>query len=187
MNVTPTRIPDVLLIEPKVFGDERGFLYECFSAEKYAAAGVVGPFVQDNISRSVHGVLRGLHLQQPHAQGKLVTVLEGEVFDVSADVRPNSPTWGHWVGERLSAANKRQLYIPPGLAHGFCVMSEHAVVHYKCTAYYDSSGEVAIAWNDPDLAISWPVDLPTLSDKDRRARRLKDIAVAELRGEITPS
>jgi dTDP-4-dehydrorhamnose 3,5-epimerase len=183
MQVTPTEIPDVLLIEPKVFGDERGYFFESFSASRYADAGLTALFVQDNVSRSAKGVLRGLHLQQPRPQGKLASVLEGEVFDVAADVRPGSPTFGKWVGCHLSASNKRQLWMPPGLAHGFCVLSNSAIFQYKSTDYYDPSLELSIAWNDPVLAIEWPIDAPKLSGKDAAAARLSEIPEARLRGE----
>ena len=169
MKVTPTAIPDVLLIEPKVFGDERGFFFESFNERAFReATGVTLPFVQDNHSKSARGVLRGLHYQTLQAQGKLVRVVAGEVFDVAVDIRRNSPTYGQWVGEILSGDNKRQLWVPPGLAHGFMVLSESAEFLYKTTDYYAPAHECCIAWNDPTLAIIWP-DLgspPLLSAKD---------------------
>lgn len=174
MKVTPLEIPDVLLLEPKVFGDERGFFMEMFHAARYAAVGISGPFVQDNYSRSAKGTLRGLHFQEPRAQGKLVQVLAGAVYDVAVDVRRGSPTFGKWVGVELSADNRRQLWIPPGFAHGFCVVSDSADFHYKCTSLYAPETERSVAWNDPDLAIAWPVSEPLLSPKDAQAPRLRD-------------
>ena len=169
MKVTPTAIADVLLIEPKVFGDERGFFFESFNERAFReATGVTLPFVQDNHSKSARGVLRGLHYQTQQAQGKLVRVVAGEVFDVAVDIRRDSPTYGQWVGEILSGDNKRQLWVPPGLAHGFVVLSESAEFLYKTTDYYAPAYERCIAWNDPTLAITWP-DLgmaPLLSAKD---------------------
>ena len=158
MNVTPTAIADVLLIEPKVFGDARGFFFESFNAQMFeAATGVKTSFVQDNHSKSVRGVLRGLHYQAQNPQGKLVRVTQGEVFDVAVDIRKDSPTFGTWVGQILSADNKLQLWIPPGLAHGFLVLSETAEFLYKTTDYYAPAHERCISWNDPTLAIEWPV------------------------------
>ena len=175
MKVTPTAIPEVLLIEPKVFGDHRGFFLETFSAQRYADSGIVGPFVQDNLSRSARGTLRGLHLQHPRGQGKLVSAADGEVFDVAVDVRPGSPTFGKWVGALLSSETGRQLWIPPGFAHGFCVVSEHALFAYKCTEYYSREDELAVRWNDPEIGIDWPTASPTLSEKDAAAPLLRDI------------
>ncbi|WP_294766025.1 dTDP-4-dehydrorhamnose 3,5-epimerase [uncultured Rhodoferax sp.] len=169
MQVTRTAIADVLLIQPKVFGDARGFFFESFNEKAFReATGVTLPFVQDNHSKSAHGVLRGLHYQTQQAQGKLVRVVAGEVFDVAVDIRRNSPTYGKWVGEILSADNKRQLWVPPGLAHGFLVLSESAEFLYKTTDYYAPAFERCIAWDDPDLAIAWPpLDIPPLlSAKD---------------------
>lgn len=169
MKVTPTAISDVLLIEPKVFGDERGFFYESFNERAFReATGVTLPFVQDNHSKSARGVLRGLHYQTQQAQGKLVRVVAGEVFDVAIDIRRDSPTYGQWVGEVLSGDNKRQLWVPPGLAHGFLVLSESAEFLYKTTDYYAPEHERCIAWNDPTLAIAWPTisTAPQLSAKD---------------------
>nr|WP_211486212.1 dTDP-4-dehydrorhamnose 3,5-epimerase [Corallococcus exiguus] len=167
-------IPDVLLIEPKVFGDDRGFFLESFHAKRYADVGVVGPFVQDNLSRSVKGTLRGLHFQEPNAQGKLVQCLAGAVWDVAVDIRKGSPTFGRWVAAELTGENKHQLWVPAGLAHGFCVVSDSADFFYKCTALYSPESEQSVAWDDPDLAIPWPVKEPLLSAKDQRAPRLKD-------------
>ena len=170
MNAIPTQITDVILLEPKVFGDERGFFFESFNQRAFEqATGVTTPFVQDNHSKSAKGVLRGLHYQVQNAQGKLVRVTQGEVFDVAVDIRPESPTFGQWVGEILSAENKRQLWIPAGLAHGFLVLSETAEFLYKTTEYYAPAHERCIAWNDPKLAIAWPLDgqQPKLSLKDQ--------------------
>jgi dTDP-4-dehydrorhamnose 3,5-epimerase len=169
MKVTPTAIADVLLIEPRVFGDERGFFFESFNERGFReATGVALPFVQDNHSKSARGVLRGLHFQTQQAQGKLVRVVAGEVFDVAVDIRRDSPTYGQWVGEILSGDNKRQMWVPPGLAHGFLVLSESAEFLYKTTDYYAPAYECCIAWNDPTLAIQWPVveGGPVLSAKD---------------------
>lgn len=167
-NFIRTEIPDVLIIEPTVFGDKRGYFMETFQAEEYAQAGISGPFVQDNQSSSTKGVLRGLHFQKEHTQAKLVRILSGEVFDVAVDCRPKSATFGKWVGEVLSAENKKQLYIPQGFAHGFLVLSETAEFTYKCSDYYDHAAEGGIRWDDPDIGIVWPkVDCPLiLSDKD---------------------
>lgn len=169
MNVTPTAIPDVLIIEPKVFGDERGFFLESYNQRAFSqATGLDVQFVQDNHSRSARGVLRGLHYQLQQPQGKLVRVVQGEVFDVAVDLRKSSPTFGQWVGETLSADNKRQLWIPQGFAHGFVVLSETAEFLYKTTDYYAPAHERCIAWNDPTIGIVWPQGLqPQLSAKDQ--------------------
>ena len=180
MRVVPTDLPDVLVVEPRVFGDHRGYFLETFQARRYAEAGIPGPFVQDNLSFSQRGVLRGLHYQHPHAQGKLVWVLQGEVFDVAVDIRRGSPTFGRWVGVRLSGENKRQLWIPPGFAHGFCVLSETALFTYKCTDYYAPEDEGTVRWDDPDLGIEWPVEEPALSAKDAAAPMLAEIPVERL-------
>jgi dTDP-4-dehydrorhamnose 3,5-epimerase len=180
MQVTPTAIPDVLLLEPKVFGDERGFFFESFNEHRFTeAVGQMVSFVQDNHSRSRRGVLRGLHYQlPPHAQGKLVRVTSGEVFDVAVDLRRGSPTFGKWVGEILSAQNHRQLWIPPGFAHAFLVLSETADFLYKTTDYYAPTAERCIRWDDPTLAIQWPFDgTPSLSTKDAQG---VDFTVADL-------
>jgi len=168
MKVTPCAIADVLLIEPKVFGDERGFFYESFNQRDFLkATGLNLPFVQDNHSKSGQGVLRGLHYQVQNPQGKLVRVVAGEVFDVAVDIRPDSPTFGQWVGEVLSADNKRQLWVPPGLAHGFLVLSGHAEFLYKTTDYWYPAHECSLLWNDPALGIDWPIDFePQLAAKD---------------------
>jgi dTDP-4-dehydrorhamnose 3,5-epimerase len=176
MNVLHTKLPGVLILEPRVFGDARGFFFESWSQERYAAAGLPPQFVQDNVSLSPRGVLRGLHLQWPHPQGKLVSVLRGEVYDVAVDVRAGSATFGEWVAVRLSDENKRQLWIPPGFAHGFQVLSEDALFSYKCTDYYHPELEATIAWNDPELAIDWPLAAPTLSAKDQAGVPLRQLS-----------
>jgi dTDP-4-dehydrorhamnose 3,5-epimerase len=184
MQVIKTEIPDVLIIEPKVFGDARGFFLESFQAERYAGAGLRRPFVQDNMSRSAHGVLRGLHLQIPRAQGKLVTVLRGRVLDVAVDVRIGSPTFGRHVAVELTEDNRRQFWVPRGFAHGFAVLSESADFFYKCDEFYSPADEIVVQWNDPDLGINWGLDAPTLSARDAAGRRLADIATLPKYGEI---
>jgi dTDP-4-dehydrorhamnose 3,5-epimerase len=174
MHVTPLALPEVLLVEPKVFGDDRGFFLETYHAERYRAAGIDAVFVQDNWSRSVKGTLRGLHFQHPRGQGKLVSCTRGAVFDVAVDVRRGSPTFGKWVGTELSEQNKRQLWLPVGFAHGFCVMSDEADFLYKCTDVYVPEDDAGVAWNDPDIGVVWPVQSPLLSKKDVVAPRLKD-------------
>lgn len=176
MNVLETKLPGVLIIEPDVFGDARGYFMETWQQARYAQAGLPGNFIQDNLSFSTRGVLRGLHFQNPNAQGKLVFVLHGEVFDVAVDIRAGSPTFGQWVGVTLSSENKRQLYIPEGFAHGFCVISETAIFAYKCTDFYNPAAEGGIIWNDPDIGIDWPVERPVLSQKDSVYPRLKNIS-----------
>jgi dTDP-4-dehydrorhamnose 3,5-epimerase len=168
MNVTETRLPGVLLIEPRVFGDSRGFFLETFSTQRYAEIGIAAPFVQDNWSHSCRGTLRGLHFQIQQPQGKLVHVMQGEIFDVAVDVRQDSPTFGQWFGVKLSAENKRQLWIPPGFAHGFVVLSETADFVYKCTDSYAPQHERTLLWNDESIGVDWPPQgEPILSDKDR--------------------
>lgn len=169
MNVTQTALPGVLLLDPKVFGDARGFFLETYRAERYREFGISGPFVQDNWSRSRRGILRGLHLQQPNAQGKLVMVTRGSVFDVVVDVRRGSPHFGKWVGYDLSEENKRQMWIPPGFAHGFCVTSDECDFLYKCTEVYAPENERTVLWNDPAIGVQWPVSAPVLSKKDEAA------------------
>jgi dTDP-4-dehydrorhamnose 3,5-epimerase len=170
MNVIHTKLKDCVIIEPKVFGDHRGFFLETFQADRYREqAGITLPFVQDNHSRSAKGVLRGLHFQKTKPQGKLVRVVSGEVYDVAVDIRQGSPSFGLWDGVILSEENKRQLWVPPGFAHGFLVLSDTADFEYKCTDYYDPSDEGSLAWNDPAMSITWPLDNPTLSDKDSQA------------------
>jgi dTDP-4-dehydrorhamnose 3,5-epimerase len=180
MNVVETSLPGVLLIEPKVFGDARGFFMETFSAKRYTDAGIGGPFVQDNVSLSAKNVLRGLHYQHPRAQGKLVYVLSGAVFDVAVDIRVGSPTFGKWMGEYLSSDNRRQLYIPPGFAHGFLVTSDEALFGYKCTEYYDPRVEHTIRWDDPAIGISWPTLEVALSPKDSATPLLEIIPQSSL-------
>lgn len=178
MKITPTKIADVLLIEPRVFGDDRGFFYESFNQKAFEeATNIKLPFVQDNHSKSGRGVLRGLHYQlAPHAQGKLVRVVQGEVFDVAVDIRKDSKTFGQWVGAHLSAENKNQLWIPPGLAHGFVVLSETAEFLYKTTSYYAPQAERSLRWNDPTLAIDWPINAePILADKDRQGHFFNEL------------
>lgn len=180
MKITPTQLSEVLLVEPDVFGDERGFFFESWQRKRYADFGLDVDFVQDNISFSQKGILRGLHVQNPYAQGKLVHVLQGEVYDVAVDIRKGSPSFGQWVGLYLSAENRHQLYIPPGFAHGFCVTSETALFAYKCTELYHPETELSIAWNDSDIGIQWPVSEPNLSKKDREAWLLKDVPSTKL-------
>lgn len=169
MHIIRTDLPEVLIIEPRPFVDARGMFLETFSMQRYRdEAGITDTFVQDNVSHSMRGVLRGLHFQRQRPQGKLVQVLAGRVFDVAVDIRFDSPSFGHSVTTELSARNHRQLWIPPGFAHGFCVLSAHALVHYKCTDYYAAGDEGGIAWNCPELAIRWPIVDPILSDRDRR-------------------
>lgn len=175
MTVKPTSLPGVLLIEPDVHRDERGFFLESFHQQRYEDAGIPGPFVQDNHSRSKRGILRGLHAQLTQPQGKLIRVVSGEIFDVVVDIRKNSPTFKKWFGVSLSGNNFRQCYVPPGFAHGFCVLSEEADVEYKVTDFYNAQDELHILWNDPDLAIDWPIKDPILSPKDRDGVRLKDL------------
>jgi dTDP-4-dehydrorhamnose 3,5-epimerase len=167
VRFVPSALPGVVVIEPDVHRDPRGFFLETYHAEKYRAAGVPGTFVQDNQSRSTAGTIRGLHLQLRRPQGKLVRVIEGEIFDVAVDVRRGSPGFGKWVGVALSAENFKQCYIPPGFAHGFAVVSDVAQVEYKCTDVYDPGGELGIAWNDPAIGVAWPLERPFLSERDR--------------------
>ena len=175
MRVEPTKLNAVLRIEPKVFGDPRGYFFETWQRERYHLSGLPREFVQDNVSRSAHAILRGLHLQEPFGQGKLVQVLDGEVYDVAVDVRHGSPTFGRWVAETLSGENHLQLYIPPGFAHGFCVTSDYALLAYKCTELYHPETELSVLWNDPGLGITWPLKDPVLSKKDAAGVRLADI------------
>jgi dTDP-4-dehydrorhamnose 3,5-epimerase len=175
MEIIKTDIPEVMHIHPKVFGDERGFFMETYSAERYKEAGIDMAFVQDNHSRSAHGVLRGLHYQLKHPQGKLVRVVSGVVFDVAVDIRLGSPTFGKAVWSILSAGMKNQFWVPPGFAHGFCVVSESADFEYKCTDFYHPEDEGAVLWNDPELNIPWPIDKPLLSSKDSEALPLAKI------------
>ena len=180
MNIIATELPGVLIVEPKVFPDARGFFVETYNKERYAACGITVDFVQDNLSFSSRGVLRGLHYQNPHAQGKLVYVLQGEVWDVAVDIRPGSPQFGRWTAVTLSSDNKRQFYIPPGFAHGFCGLSETALFTYKCTDLYHPECDGGIRWDDPDIGIAWPVAAPLLSDKDKKQQLLKDVPTGRL-------
>ena len=175
MKVIETALPCALILEPQVFGDARGFFYESYNEAKYRAAGVDHRFVQSNVSRSARGVLRGLHYQWPNPQGKLVSVLEGEVYDVAVDIRRGSPTFGQSVGVMLTADNHRHFWVPEGFAHGFCVLSEFATFTYQCTALYDPKADAGIRWNDAALAIDWPLSEPLLSDKDGRTPLLEDV------------
>jgi dTDP-4-dehydrorhamnose 3,5-epimerase len=175
MRFVRTEIPEVLIVEPDVFQDPRGFFLETYHAEKYRDGGITGPFVQDNHSRSVGRTLRGLHLQLRRPQGKLVRAVEGEIYDVAVDVRPGSPTFGRWVGVTLTAESFRQCYIPPGFAHGFCVVSAFAQVEYKCTDLYNPADEIGIAWNDAALGITWPISDPILSARDQGHRPLAEV------------
>jgi dTDP-4-dehydrorhamnose 3,5-epimerase len=180
MNVVPTELPGVLVVEPEIHGDARGFFFEAYHQRRYVEAGIPWPFVQDNISRSARGILRGLHYQHPRAQGKLISVLIGRIWDVAVDIRRGSATFGKWVGVELSEDNRRQLWIPPGFAHGFCVLSDSADVAYKCTDFYAPEHEHTILWNDPQLAIPWPVEQPRLSAKDLAGKRLADSVLPNL-------
>ena len=175
MKVIETQLAGVLIIEPKVFGDHRGFFLETFQVERYRDAGIGLPFVQDNHSRSQRGVLRGLHFQRTRPQCKLVSVSRGAVYDVAVDINPDSPTCGQYVGVELNDENHRQLWVPPGYAHGFCVISEVADFQYKCTDYYQPEDEGGLLWNDPDVGIPWPVAEPQLSAKDQLNPRLRDL------------
>jgi dTDP-4-dehydrorhamnose 3,5-epimerase len=176
-----TALPGVLLIHPQVFGDERGFFKETWNRRSYAELGLAEDFVQDNVSRSRKGILRGLHFQNPKAQGKLVQVLEGEVYDVAVDLRQGSAHFGRWFATRLSAQNHLQMYIPAGFAHGFCVLSETALFAYKCTEFYDPAAEFSLRWDDAQLAIPWPLEgAPELSAKDRQGRLLADFLPEQL-------
>ena len=175
MKISHSKLNGCVIIEPRVFGDERGFFLETFQAVRYEQeAGIDLPFVQDNHSRSARGVLRGLHFQKTKPQGKLVRVVRGEVYDVAVDIRKGSATFGEWEGIILSEDNKKQVWVPPGFAHGFIVLSDTADFEYKCTDYYDPNDEGCILWNDPDLGIPWPVANPVLSTKDENAKRLVD-------------
>jgi dTDP-4-dehydrorhamnose 3,5-epimerase len=182
MKFIPTEIPDVIIVEPDVFGDHRGFFMEAWHAEKFAEEGIAAQFVQDNQSRSSKGILRGLHYQIKQPQGKLVRVLSGEIFDVAVDLRRNSPTFGKWFGMYLNDTSKQMLWVPPGFAHGFYVVSEQADFFYKCTDFYAREHERAIRWDDPDLSIDWPLtgkEKPVLAPKDAAAKSFKDAEVFE--------
>ena len=185
MNVIETRIPGCLILEPRVWGDERGFFLETFRSNRYAELGIPERLPQDNLSFSRQGVLRGLHLQHPFGQGKLVQVFVGEVYDVAVDVRRGSPNFGQWVGVTLSGENKRQFWVPPGFAHGFLVTGETALFAYKCSDYYHPETEFAIRWDDPRIGIEWPLErisgeAPELSNKDKQAARLESVPADRL-------
>jgi len=176
MKFIPTQIPDVMIVEPDIFRDDRGHFFEAYHAEKYAVGGIDPPFVQDNQSHSIRGTLRGLHAQRLQPQGKLVRALSGEIFDVAVDIRPSSATFGRWVGAILSAENRHQLWVPTGFAHGFLVLTDTADVLYKCTTLYRRDDEIGILWNDPEIGIDWPLLFPPLlSPKDAAAPRLAEI------------
>ncbi|MCO5735831.1 MULTISPECIES: dTDP-4-dehydrorhamnose 3,5-epimerase [Stenotrophomonas] len=176
MKVIHTRLPGCAVIEPRVFGDDRGFFFETWNAERFAELALPTHFVQSNVSSSSKGVLRGLHYQWPRPQGKLVSVLEGEVYDVAVDIRRGSPTFGQWEAVVLSAENKKQFWIPEGFAHGFAVLTETALFHYLCTDVYVAEADAGIRWNDADIAVDWPISAPILSAKDEKASFLKDIS-----------
>jgi dTDP-4-dehydrorhamnose 3,5-epimerase len=180
MKLIKTALDGCLIIEPNVHGDARGYFYESFNARRFAEAGLELVFVQTNVSRSEHGVLRGLHYQWPNPQGKLVSVLSGEVYDVAVDIRVGSPTFGQWAAAILSEENKRHFWIPQGFAHGFVVLSESATFTYQCTAHYDGAADAGIRWNDAALAINWPLARPSLSEKDQKAPFLADVAAEKL-------
>jgi dTDP-4-dehydrorhamnose 3,5-epimerase len=180
MKIIETDLPGCIVIEPHVHGDARGYFYESFHAEKYRQRGLDLRFVQTNVSRSARGVLRGLHYQYPNPQGKLVNVLEGEVYDVAVDIRTGSPTFGRWAAAILSADNKRHFWIPEGFAHGFAVLSDYATFSYQCTTLYDHSADAAIRWNDGEIAVDWPLGAPLLSEKDQRAPFLRDVPAERL-------
>ncbi len=184
MKIIPTDLPEVLIIEPKLFGDERGFFLEGYQLKRYAEAGIVRPFIQDNLSRSRFGVLRGLHLQNPLAQGKLVSVLRGSVLDVAVDVRVGSPNFGRHVAVELSDLSRRQLWVPPGFAHGFAVLSETADFFYKCDEVYSPEDELAVRWNDPALGIDWKLESPSLSAKDAAAPLLAEVKNLPVYGKV---
>lgn len=173
MKVTISKLQGAMVFEPKVFGDDRGFFMETWNYNRYKEAGLDVKFVQSNLSKSSKGVLRGLHFQEPNPQGKLVQILTGEVFDVAVDIRKGSPTFGQWHAEILTGDNHKQFYIPEGFAHGFCVLSEMAIFSYMCTNFYDATTENSLLWNDPQIAIDWPIDNPLLSDKDKDGLELK--------------
>jgi dTDP-4-dehydrorhamnose 3,5-epimerase len=175
LKIIKTELPGCVVIEPAVHGDARGYFYESFNQQRFADAGFTLQFVQSNVSRSARGVLRGLHYQWPNPQGKLVSVLEGEVYDVAVDIRVGSPTFGRWAAAILSADNKRHFWVPEGFAHGFAVLSEYATFVYQCTALYDRASDAGIRWNDAALAIDWPIAEPSLSDKDMKAPFLADV------------
>lgn len=175
MNVLTCDLAGLLVIEPKVHGDPRGFFLETWNLRRYREAGLGADFVQDNVSFSRRGTLRGVHFQNPNPQGKLLQVMQGEVFDVAVDLRRSSPTFGKWHGLVLSGENKRQFYVPPGFGHAFLVLSDNALFHYKCTEFYSPRDEVSIRWNDPDIGIEWPIKEPLVSERDANGLRLRDL------------
>ena len=175
MKILSTKFSEVIVISPRIFQDPRGYFFETFQAERYKDNGILCNFVQDNLSCSQKNTLRGLHYQHPHGQAKLVSVVRGEVLDVVVDVRKGSPTFGQWEGVVLSSENHRQLFVPEGFAHGFCVLSEDALFTYKCSDYYAPHAEHGIVWNDPDIGIEWPIEKPLLSEKDARYPRLREL------------
>ena len=174
MQFKPMELPEVILVQPKVHGDHRGFFLETYHAERYKAGGIPLDFVQDNHSKSKRGTLRGLHAQLEKAQGKLVRAMAGEIWDVAVDVRPGSPNFGKWVGALLTSDNHHQLYVPPGFLHGFCVLSDTAEVAYKCTDLYAADDEISVLWNDPEIGIEWPLESPLLSARDENAQTLAE-------------
>ena len=180
MKLIETGIPGLVVVEPVVYGDSRGFFMETWNADRYGACGLPDRFVQSNISRSAAGVIRGLHYQHPCAQGKLVSVLAGRAFDVAVDIRSDSPTFRQWAGVELSASNHRQLYVPEGFAHGFCVLGGSALLSYLCTTEFNAECDAGIAWNDPDIGIEWPLEPESLSARDRMAPRLRDVPIERL-------
>ena len=180
MRIIETSLPGVLIVEPKVFPDARGFFVETYQRERYQAMGLTAEFVQDNLSFSTSGVLRGVHCQNLHSQGKLVQVLQGEVWDVAVDIRRSSPYFGKWTAVTLSSETRNQIYVPPGFAHGFCVLSETALFAYKCTDYYHPGAEVGFRWDDPEVGIDWPVKAPILSEKDEQLPLLREISPGRL-------
>lgn len=180
MIVETTNLPGVLLFKPKVFGDARGFFLETWNRQRYAEAGLDKDFVQDNVSQSRQGILRGLHFQNPRPQGKLVQALKGEVYDVAVDIRVGSPTFGQWYGVTLSEENHWQLYVPENFAHGFCVLSETALFAYKCTGFYNPAAEFSLRWDDPEVGIEWPITNPQLSAKDQVGKLLKEFPAEAL-------
>lgn len=183
LKIIPTSLPGVVLLEPTLYADDRGWFMETYNQVRFREAGIETPFAQDNHSRSRRGVLRGLHYQEPNPQGKLVRCTSGSLFDVAVDIRRGSPHFGKWFGAELSEANRLMLWVPPGFAHGFCATSDQADLIYKCTALYDAQGDRSIAWNDPDIGIDWPVTAPLLSPKDSKAPRLKDAVLPTFQGE----
>jgi dTDP-4-dehydrorhamnose 3,5-epimerase len=180
MKIIRTHLDGVVIIEPKIFNDERGFFLETYHLDRYVEHGISNRFVQDNLSYSIRGTLRGLHYQYPHPQAKLVQVLKGEIFDVAVDIRLHSPTFGHWHGEYLSDRNRRQMLIPEGFAHGFCVLSEEALFSYKCSDFYNPETEGGLLWNDPQIGITWPLKTSILSKKDQKNPQLRSISPNKL-------